>query len=48
MDNCKYRGCLHYKEPKCAVKQAVENNEINIKRFKFYTKLLDEYKDRRY
>lgn len=48
MDDCKYRGCLHYKEPKCAVKQAVENNEINIKRFRFYTKLLDEYKDRRY
>jgi len=48
MDDCKYRGCLHYKEPKCAVKKAVENNEINIKRFRFYTNLLDEYKDRRY
>ncbi|MBC8062609.1 MAG: ribosome small subunit-dependent GTPase A [Clostridiaceae bacterium] len=47
-DECKYRGCLHSKEPKCAVKQAVEKSEINIKRFQFYTKLIDEYKDRRY
>lgn len=47
-DTCKYRGCLHYKEPKCAVKQATINGDINIKRFQFYTKLLDEYKDRRY
>src|SRR5699024_5560769 len=25
---CKFRGCKHYKEPKCAVKEAVENDEI--------------------
>ena len=47
-EGCKYRGCMHYKEPKCGVKDAVLNNNINIKRFNFYTKLLDEYKDRRY
>lgn len=47
-DDCKYRGCMHYKEPKCAVKQATVKGDINIKRFEFYTKLLDEYKDRRY
>ena len=47
-DDCKYRGCLHYKEPKCAVKQAILNGDINVRRFQFYTKLLDEYKDRRY
>jgi len=45
---CKYRGCLHYKEPKCEVKQAALKGQINLRRFEFYTKLLDEYKERRY
>ena len=26
---CKYRGCLHDKEPYCAVKEAVENGTIS-------------------
>lgn len=41
-DNCKYRGCLHYKEPKCALKDAVEEGKVNKYRYDFYIKSLEE------
>ncbi len=41
-DNCKYRGCLHYKEPKCALKDAVEEGKVNKYRYNFYIKSLEE------
>lgn len=41
-DSCKFRGCLHYKEPSCAVKQAVEEGEINKHRYEFYIRTLKE------
>ncbi len=43
---CKFRGCYHYKEPKCAVKQAVEDGEIAEQRYahyiRFWMKLIHE------
>lgn len=44
---CKFTGCLHYKEPKCAIKKAVENSEINVKRYEFYVKILEEIMNRK-
>ena len=41
-EGCKYRGCLHNKEPKCAVKEAVEEGKINKYRYNFYVKTLEE------
>ncbi|WP_294371038.1 ribosome small subunit-dependent GTPase A [uncultured Clostridium sp.] len=41
-DNCKYRGCLHYKEPKCSLKDAVEEGKVNKYRYDFYIKSLEE------
>lgn len=41
-DMCKYRGCLHNKEPKCALKKAVEEGKINKYRYEFYLKTLEE------
>ncbi|MGN0144543.1 MAG: ribosome small subunit-dependent GTPase A [Clostridium sp.] len=41
-DKCKYRGCLHYKEPKCALKDAVEEGKVNKYRYSFYVKSLEE------
>lgn len=35
---CKFNGCNHYKEPKCAVKEAVEEGKINKLRYEFYIK----------
>lgn len=44
---CKFRGCLHYKEPSCAVKKAVEDGEINKYRYEFYIRTLEEILDGR-
>jgi len=46
-DSCKYRGCMHVKEPKCAVKDAVESGEIKKYRYKHYIQFLDEIIDRK-
>lgn len=44
---CKYRGCLHNKEPQCAVKNAMEEGIVNEYRYKFYIRTLEEIIDRR-
>lgn len=48
-NECKYRGCLHHKEPGCAVKEAVEEGKINKYRYEFYIRTLEEIlKGRKY
>ncbi|MDV5106557.1 ribosome small subunit-dependent GTPase A [Clostridium perfringens] len=44
---CKFNGCNHYKEPKCVVKEAVEEGKINKLRYDFYIKTLEEIINRR-
>lgn len=44
---CKFNGCLHYKEPSCEVKNAVEQGKIHKDRYEFYVNTLIELKDRR-
>lgn len=39
--DCKFNNCLHTKEPKCAVKQALDNNEIAVSRYKSYVQILE-------
>ncbi len=46
-NECKFRGCLHYKEPGCALKNALEDGKVNEYRYNFYIRLLEEIKDRR-
>lgn len=46
-EDCKFRGCLHMKEPKCAVKQAVEAGEIRTYRYEHYQQFLQEIIDRK-
>jgi ribosome biogenesis GTPase len=41
-NSCRFRGCLHHKEPNCAVKDAVENEKINKYRYEFYIRTLEE------
>lgn len=42
INGCKFTGCLHYKEPGCLVKSALEQGEIHKKRYEFYIKLIEE------
>lgn len=44
---CKFRGCLHQNEPKCAVKAAVENGEIPAYRYEHYKEFYQEIVDRK-
>lgn len=46
-ENCKFRGCLHLKEPRCGVKAAVEAGEIPSYRYEHYIHFLEEIKDRK-
>ncbi|MFJ7918336.1 ribosome small subunit-dependent GTPase A [Lysinibacillus fusiformis] len=46
-DHCKFRGCLHMKEPKCAVKAFVETGEIRDYRYKHYEQFMQEIMDRK-
>ena len=39
---CKFSTCSHNKEPKCAIKDAVEAGKINSLRYKFYIRTLEE------
>ncbi|MFD1067186.1 ribosome small subunit-dependent GTPase A [Oceanobacillus locisalsi] len=47
MPDCKFRGCLHDKEPKCAVKAAVDDGEIAAFRYQHYLRFLEEIKTRK-
>ena len=39
---CHFSSCLHHKEPKCAIKQAVLTGEIADWRYESYMELLNE------
>lgn len=41
-DLCQFRGCLHRREPNCAVKKAVQAGEILAHRYEHYLRLLEE------
>lgn len=40
-DQCKFNNCLHREEPHCAVKDALDDDEISWSRYKSYTQMLD-------
>ena len=41
-DKCKFNDCTHTHEPGCAVKTALENNEISMQRYKNYLSMLED------
>jgi ribosome biogenesis GTPase len=45
--DCKFRVCTHDKEPKCAVKEAVETGEIKNYRYQHYLSFLQEIKEQK-
>ena len=38
---CKFNNCVHLNEPNCAIKLAIENNQISKSRYKNYLNLLN-------
>ena len=43
---CRFQGCLHDREPDCAVKEAVEAGAIHGERYESYKMLLNELQER--
>ena len=39
-ENCKFNNCLHIEEPNCAIKEALENEEIAWSRYKSYLQII--------
>ena len=39
---CRFHNCLHLNEPNCAVKDAVEKDEISFSRYQSYLDLMYE------
>jgi len=46
-DKCRFNGCVHINEPDCAVKEALEAGEISELRYKSYTEIFEEIKNKR-
>jgi len=46
--DCKFYNCLHLEEPKCAVKEALEAEEIPWSRYKSYLQILKGEDDQHY
>jgi ribosome biogenesis GTPase len=38
---CKFNNCIHLNEPKCAVKQALENDDVSYSRYRSYVQILE-------
>jgi len=46
--DCKFGDCSHRNEPKCAVKEAIENGDISELRYMNYLQLLEDTEDQNY
>ncbi|MCL7765018.1 ribosome small subunit-dependent GTPase A [Polaribacter sp. Z014] len=44
--NCKFNNCIHTKEPQCAVKEALEKEEVSWSRYKSYLQILSGDEDK--
>lgn len=42
LNECRFHNCLHMKEPGCAVKKAIESDEIYESRYQTYLQLMEE------
>ena len=48
INECQFNNCLHMNEPGCAIKKALENEEINVDRYISYCNILDSVEERKY
>lgn len=48
LSQCQFNNCLHMNEPGCAVKNAVEEGEIDMERYLNYATILDSIEEKNY
>ena len=48
INECQFNNCLHINEPGCAIKKALEDEEINVDRYISYCKILDSMEEKKY
>jgi ribosome biogenesis GTPase len=48
MNDCQFNNCMHTEEPNCAVKRAVNENEISAERYISYRNILDSIDEKKY
>ncbi|GJQ63257.1 MAG: putative ribosome biogenesis GTPase RsgA [Melioribacteraceae bacterium] len=45
LNQCKFNTCTHFHEPGCAVRDAVEDEEISVERYESYLNMLETIED---
>src|SRR5690606_38166212 len=45
--SCRFRGCLHGREPGCRVRQAAEQGDVAASRYEHYMSFLEEIQERK-
>lgn len=51
LESCRFRGCVHLKEPDCSIKEAVESGKVHRFRYEHYQEFYEEilrFYNRRY
>lgn len=48
LTQCQFNNCLHMNEPGCAVKEAVQEEQISLERYVSYCTILDSIDDKHY
>jgi len=48
LNNCQFNNCLHYNEPGCAIKEAVNNGEIHEDRYISYLGIMESIEEKTY
>jgi ribosome biogenesis GTPase len=48
LNNCQFNNCMHVDEPGCAIKEALNDNEISVDRYVSYMSILETMKDRKF
>ncbi len=46
IENCEFVGCTHIKEEQCGIKQAIEQEKIDIGRYERFCKIYEELKEK--
>lgn len=48
LNNCQFNNCLHFNEPGCAIKEAVNNGEIHEDRYVSYCGIMESIEEKNY